>query len=162
MGYKMNPIVEGLKELGNWEGIGQAIDALKRPANEGGFDFNPFNQDDDEFGVVGEIQNNINLVTNLVTQVVIGVESLATNADDLNTSEAKLEAASSIVANALKAALPSYLFFLKFALQPVVRHFITVAVNSLNEKFGNNWLELVDEADGGGKPDDTQPQDTTE
>jgi hypothetical protein len=157
MGYQMDPIVEGLKELGNWDGIGGAITALKAPADQGGFDFNPFNQDDDEFGVVGEIQNNLILVGNLVHEVVLGVESLAAATDGLNTSEAKLEAASSIVANALKAALPSYLFFLKFALQPVVRHFITAAVNGLNARLGNDWLN---QEQGGGELVDVRPEDT--
>jgi len=141
--YKRSEVVEGLKALGNWDGVAEAINALKQPAESGGFDWNPFNQDDDQLGVVAEIQNNTRLVSNLVFQVVKGVESLASAGGILGTSEEKLEAASNLVANAIKAAMPFYLIFLKPAVQPIVRHFITLIITKLNDKFGHDWLTAM-------------------
>lgn len=141
--YKRSEVVDGLKEMGNWDGIAAAIKALKQPAEAGGFDWNPFNRDDDQLGVVAEIQNNVRLVTAVAFHVVKGVEELALAGSGLSTSEEKLEAASGIVANAIKAAMPFYLIFLKPAVQPIVRHLITLLVQKLNAQFGQDWLNSL-------------------
>ena len=140
--YKKSVLVDWLKETGNWEPLSAAIQALKAPAANGGWDWNPFDKDDDELGVVGEITNNIVLVKNVSLQAIVSVEKLAREAGLLTTSEDKLEAASDFVANAVKAVMPGYLFFLKPAVKPVVRHVIVLVVDTLNKKFGQNWLDV--------------------
>jgi len=133
------PILEGLKKVSNYDAIELAVTQIRRPSAAGGFDLNPFNQDDDQFGVIAEIKNNVQLVGELIHQVIIGVERVAVEFGLLSSSESKLEAASVIVAGAIK--LPVYLFFLNPAKKPLIRHFITAAVEILNKTVGRNWLE---------------------
>ena len=150
--YAKSLIVDGLKGFGCWPQIAAAINALKKPAGEGGWDWNPFDKDDDQLGTIAEIQNNIRLVKTLALEVVQGIETLTMAGAFALKSEEKLQAAAKIIANAIKSRLPFWAFAAKPFVQPVVELLISSIVDSLNKKFGKDWPNVAT-VNGGLTPD---------
>jgi len=134
----MSKIIEtladaGLDKLPNWPALESAARAISRPADQQGFDWNPFNEDLDGLSRVQEIQNNAKLVRDVTVETVTAVEHLAAQAAGM-ASEEKLELAVDFLAPIIKGKMGGVLVAARFLVKPILRHIISAVVDWLNRK----------------------------
>lgn len=116
------------KEL-NLEGMREKAKALKK-----GFDWNPFDKDNDEYKTAwSEIQNNIRLCKEFLTEIVVTVEQ-ASYVLGILEGGAKLEAAVDYLDSVVRLPL-----ILEWFDKPLFRWLISLAVEWINDKHGHEW-----------------------
>jgi len=129
--------LEGLVgDLPNWPQLQEAGAALTRPADEGGFDPWPFNNDRDGLDKLQEIQNNVRLVKDLIVEVVTTVEYLAAQISEMG-SEKKLEKAVDLLAPIIKSQLVGVARPVRLIVRPILKHLISAVVDWLNREAGS-------------------------
>jgi len=122
----------------NGPSIQAAIADISRPADQGGFDWKFWDHDEDEFkGPFEEFKHNVDLLTNVIEQVVLGIELLAENAEELAHGEHKLQAAAATIARAWQ--WPWYMRWAGGMKTLLVKFLVSIVVKQLNNRLGKAW-----------------------
>ena len=138
MSFDKDKILEAIMATPYYDALSRAYDALRKPHNEGGFDWKFWDEDDDKLkGPFAEFKNNVDLVDNFIKAVVLAVENSLADLLELQTSEEKLKVATELVADAWK--WPKWMFFAAPVKKPIVKLMISMAINALNDRFGHDW-----------------------
>jgi len=124
-----NRILEELKKT-NYEDLKESLKDLKE-----GFDWNPFDADEDEYKTAWEeFQNNINLIIDVFQKVIFTVEKIGITTLGVLEGGGKLEAAAEFIDSVVK-----FPFWIDAFDRPIIRMLISMLVNQINAKYGHSW-----------------------